>query len=80
MRKVQLRDAKSGLSAIVDDAVNGEAAIITRHGKPQAVLLGYEEWLRLSEIPSFARLLLAVPDAIDELPTRTQSPARNPDL
>jgi antitoxin (DNA-binding transcriptional repressor) of toxin-antitoxin stability system len=31
MREIQLRDAKASLSAVVDDAVRGEPAIITRH-------------------------------------------------
>ena len=38
MREIQLRDAKASLSAVVDDAVRGEPAIITRHGKREAVL------------------------------------------
>jgi prevent-host-death family protein len=63
MKEVQLRDAKANLSAVVDDAVRGEEIIITRHGRPEAVLLGFEEWKRLSAVPSFGRLLMAVPDA-----------------
>ena len=39
MREIQLRDAKASLSAVVDDAVRGEPAIITRHGKPVAQLV-----------------------------------------
>jgi len=61
-REVQLKDAKARLSAVVDAAMQGEASIITRHGKPQAVVLGYEEWLRLVQAkPSFVDLLLAFP-------------------
>jgi prevent-host-death family protein len=33
MREIQLRDAKARLSVVVDDAVRGEPAIITRHGR-----------------------------------------------
>ena len=61
MREIQLRDAKSGLSALVDDAVGGAPAVITRHGKREAVILSYQEWQRLSQVPSFGRLLMAVP-------------------
>jgi prevent-host-death family protein len=61
MREVQLRDAKAQLSAVVDAAEQGEGAVITRHGKPAAVIIGYEEWKRLAEVPSFARLLMACP-------------------
>lgn len=49
MRKVQLRDAKAALSAVVDDAVRGNASVITRHGKPAAVILG---WLSGSRRPA----------------------------
>ena len=33
MRKIQLKDAKATLSAVVNDAVRGQAAVITRHGR-----------------------------------------------
>ena len=39
MATVSLRDAKAGLSSLVDDAVNGEFITITRHGKPVAALV-----------------------------------------
>jgi prevent-host-death family protein len=32
MREIQLKDAKATLSFVVDDAVRGKPAIITRHG------------------------------------------------
>ena len=38
MREIQLRDAKATLSAVVDEAVNGNPSVITRHGKPVAEL------------------------------------------
>jgi antitoxin Phd len=80
MREVQLREAKAGLSALVDQAVKGEAAMITRHGKPQAVLLGMAEWERLNRVPSFARLLMACPLEDEDLPPRNPSPGRELDL
>jgi prevent-host-death family protein len=33
LREIQLRVAKAALSAVIDDAVRGEPAVITRHGK-----------------------------------------------
>ena len=33
MREIQLRDAKASLSAVVDEAMQGKPAVITRHGK-----------------------------------------------
>jgi antitoxin Phd len=80
MREIQLRDAKANLSAVVDDAVDGKPSVITRHGKREAVLLSYEEWERLSHVPSFGRLLMAAPLTADDLPERNASPARPVDL
>lgn len=58
MHEIQLRDAKATLSAVVDQARQGEPSIITRHGRPEAVILSFEEWQRLSQVPSFGRLLM----------------------
>ena len=70
MREIQLRDAKASLSAVVDEAVQGKPSIITRHGKRQVVVISYEEWERLSTVPSFGRLLMAAPLTDDDLPSR----------
>ena len=80
MRKIQLREAKASLSAVVDDAVRGKPAMITRHGKPEAVILSVAEWQRLSRVPSFGRLLMAMPVAARELPARRRTPPRPADL
>ena len=80
MREIQLRDAKASLSAVVDDAVRGEPAIITRHGKPEAVVLSFAEWQRLSHVPSFGQLLMAAPLNEGDLPPRNPSPLRDSGL
>lgn len=80
MRKIQLREAKAELSAVIDAAMGGEPAVITRHGKPQAVVVGFEEWQKLSRLPSFARLLLAAPEGIVELPARNRGDLRHSGL
>ncbi len=77
MLKVQLRDAKAQLSALVEGAAHGEAAVITRHGKPRAVILGVDEWNRLRRVPSFGRLLLSSPLEDGDLPPRDMSPSRD---
>jgi len=74
MREIQLRDAKATLSALVDEAISGKPAIITRHDKPEAEMVGFEEWQRLAEIPSFARLLMAAPLEPGDLPEGDLSP------
>jgi prevent-host-death family protein len=76
MREIQLRDAKANLSAVVDEAIEGKPAVITRHGKKQAVVLSYEEWRRLSQVPSFGRLLMAVPVRSGDLPARNRAKPR----
>ena len=77
MRKVQLREAKAKLSKLVEGAAHGETAIITRHGKPRAVILGVDEWNRLRHVPSFGRLLLSLPLEDGDLPLRDTSPSRD---
>jgi antitoxin Phd len=76
MKEIQLRDAKATLSAIVDDAVRGEPAVITRRGKPEVVILSFREWERLSRVPSFGRLLMAAPIGAGDLPKRHSTPIR----
>jgi antitoxin Phd len=76
MRKIQLKDAKANLSSVVNEAVNGEPAIITRHGKPEAVVLGFKEWERLAKVPTFGQLLMSAPLQAGDLPRRNRSPVR----
>ncbi len=80
MRKIQLKDAKAKFSTVVDDAVRGKASIITRHGKREAVLLSYEEWERLSQVPSFGRLLMSAPLQEDDVPGCSKAPLRDAGL
>jgi prevent-host-death family protein len=80
MREIQLRDVKATLSAVVDDAVRGEPAVITRHGKREAVILSFKEWERLSHVPSFGQLLMAMPVGAGDLPERNTSPLRPVDI
>ena len=77
MREIQLRDAKASLSAIIEEVTHGEAALITRHGRPTAVLMDYKEWQRLNDIPSFARLLTSAPIEEGDLPERDRTPLRD---
>ncbi len=77
MRKIQLKDAKACLSEIVDRATRGKPSVITRHGKPEAVVLGFADWERLSRVPSFGRLLMAAPLEPEDQPKRNAAPTRN---
>jgi len=42
MKTINLKDAKTAFSALVDEAIRGEFVTITRHGKPAAVLVSVE--------------------------------------
>jgi antitoxin Phd len=77
MREIQLRDAKATFSAVVDEAVNGNPSVITRHGKPEAVVVGFAEWERVSHVPSFGRLLMSAPFDAGDLPDRDANPLRD---
>ena len=61
-----MQRAKNQLSAVIDAARAGEPQIVTRHGKPAAVVLKFEDYERLKALeakalPSFTDLLLAMP-------------------
>lgn len=74
MKEIQLKDAKATLSAVVDEALSGNAAVITRHGEPTAVIISYDEYQRLKQVPSFGWLLGHAPLEDADLPAR--KPAR----
>lgn len=80
MREIQLKDAKATLSAVVDQAIHGNPAIITRHGKREAVVLSFDEYEKLTHVPSFGRLLAAFPGDEGDVPARIGKPSRYVDL
>lgn len=80
MREVPLREAKAGLSALVENAARGQTAVITRHGRPRAVIVGIEAWNRLRDVPSFGRLLSSAPLLDGDLSPRDASPPRDAGL
>lgn len=80
MRDIQLRDAKANLSAVVDEALGGKPSVITRHGKRQVVVVAYDEWKKLSRVPSFGRLLMGAPLEPKDLSPRSRKPLRDAGL
>lgn len=66
MNKVQLREAKAKLSALVEAAERGEPTTITKHGRPAAVLMPVAEHSDIApgEKPSFAEWLMSMPHDI----------------
>jgi prevent-host-death family protein len=86
-----LTKAKARLSGLVDRLIHvGTQIVITKHGKPVAVLVPYEEWEKLRTGPSGG--LAAAPPAPGELDdeidrmveeiyeARTRSKGRKPAL
>ena len=80
MREIQLKDAKATLSAVVDDALRGEEFAITRHGRKEVVVISWTTWQRLSNIPSFGRLLTGSPLEEGDIPERDRTALRGTDL
>ncbi len=80
MRSLHLRDAKASLSALVEAAERGEATMITKHGRPAAVVVPVEDARRLYPVerPSFADLLLSIPEDLEI--EHDASPFREADL
>jgi len=76
MREIQLKDAKATLSAVVDQAVRGHPAVITRHGRKEAVVLSFEDYEKLARVPSFGRLLAAFPGDDGDILARSNKPSR----
>ncbi|WP_420441832.1 type II toxin-antitoxin system Phd/YefM family antitoxin [Candidatus Palauibacter sp.] len=72
MTEWPLYDAKNRFSAVVDAAVAGEPQRVTRRGRPAVVVIAAGEYERLRRLekanaPSFAELLLSMPDQGEEL-------------
>jgi antitoxin Phd len=76
MREIQLKDAKATLSAVIDSALQGEEFAITRHGRKEAVVISWAAWERISNIPSFGRLLASSPLESGDILKRARKPMR----
>ena len=67
-----VQDAKNRFSEVVE-AARREPQTVTKHGKPAVVVVAVDEYERLRqferlEAPSFAELLLAIPQDGGEFP------------
>ena len=80
-----LQDAKARFSAVVDAALAGEPQAVTRRGKPAVVVVGAEDWARMTSAAratGFAAHLAGIPQGGDEDDpfTRATLEARDVDL
>lgn len=80
MKTMQVRQAKAGFSAVVEDAAKGSPTIITRHGKPAAMVVPVEKGRKLypEKEDNLGSFLLTFPGGIEL--ERDQSPMRDVDL
>lgn len=67
MKHVGMFEAKTNLSALVEEVEKGGAVVITRHGKPVAKLVRAEPVLTEAEIARRLEALLAIRKTANEL-------------
>lgn len=80
MKTMQVREAKAGFSSVIEAAENGEATIITKHGKPAAAVVPIEAARKLypEKRPNFVDFLRTFPGGIDV--ERDETPMRDVDF
>ena len=50
MSEMTMRDARAHFGDMVDQARMSEPVVVTKHGRPVAAVVGYDEWQRLVEL------------------------------
>ena len=67
MKTLQIREAKASFSAVVAAAESGRPTVISRHGRPCAMVVPIADGKRLypPEVSSLASHLLAMPESLD---------------
>ena len=80
MNTLQIREAKANFSALVADAERGLPTLITRHGRPSAMVVPLEAGERLYPVdtPSLAAYLLGMPAPLKT--QRDMTPLRDVEL
>ena len=79
MKTIRLREARARLSTIVAAAERGEPTIITKHGRPAAMVVPVENGQHLyAAKPNLADYLLGFPGPLDT--PHDPSPLRETDL
>lgn len=80
MKTLHLKEAKTTFSAIIESAQQGEPTIVTKRGRPAAMVVPIAEGRKLfpDNRPNFAELLLSIPHELEI--ERDRSPSREIDL
>jgi prevent-host-death family protein len=70
IREVSVRELKQAMSRVLDGVVDGERVIVTRYGRPTAVILSIEQAVDLFLVSSeqFVRMRLEAREELDRLP------------
>jgi antitoxin Phd len=80
MNTLQIRDAKASFSSLVAEAELGRPTLITRHGRPSAMVVPVDAGQRLFPLnkPTLADHLLSMPYVLET--ERDATPLRDIDL
>ena len=80
MEMLQIREAKASFSALVAAAEKGRPTLISRHGKPCAMVVPVADGARLYplEMPNLASYLLSLPEPLET--DRDTTPLRGIDF
>lgn len=67
MEIMQIREAKASFSALVAAAENGRPTLVSRHGRPCAMIVPVADGARLYplEMPNLANYLLTMPGPLE---------------
>lgn len=67
MKTMQVREAKAGFSALIEAAEQGEPTIITKHGKPAAMVVPIEKARTLypNRNREFIEFLMTFPGGVE---------------
>jgi prevent-host-death family protein len=67
MRQVNMHEAKTHLSALIDDATKGTPFIIAKSGKPMVTVLPCADAQKTKKRIGFLRGEITVPDDFDQM-------------
>ena len=80
VQEIDLKDAQARLLAIIADAADGQSSIILRNGQPEAVVVNFADWLRLSGGGWFDRVCREVQPMPRTRPVRYDPPICEPEI
>lgn len=67
MRQVNIHEAKTNLSRLIEQAVNGEPFVIAKSGKPMVTVSAYEPPLNPAARIGFLKGQIEVPEDFDSM-------------